>query len=211
MNKRWAKRKTKFLNIKHPLLAKLPKRLDTIYIQNLLPKVRQGEADACQKMVEEHMYLVKLKVWDFLSDYPFLTKELDELVSVAMLACVEAVDRVKKGSMKDHDNITGYIRVAIWRFLGEWVGTYLLDATVQESLQNEDNYLDLFNGRMLEIIDILKSLTLVDEEWYIIESRMLGDTNEEIAEHLNVTEFTVRFILGDIYSRFLEIYEFENV
>jgi DNA-binding CsgD family transcriptional regulator len=39
---------------------------------------------------------------------------------------------------------------------------------------------------------------------------MVGDTNEEIAEALDVTEFTIRFILSDIYRRFTEKYETEQ-
>jgi hypothetical protein len=59
----------------------------------------------------------------------------------------------------------------------------------------------------LEIRDVLESLGLVENEWYVIESRMVGDTNAEIAEALDVTEFTIRFILSDIYRRFTEKYE----
>jgi DNA-binding NarL/FixJ family response regulator len=174
--------------------------------------------------------LIKLKVQDFLGDYPHLKKETEELVSVAMLACVEAINRVKDGSMQDHDNITGYIRVAIWRFLGEWVNEYLMNCTRTKPLPNT---MDIFESRTswifeqentangmgesclavsddsacFEIRDVLESLGLVENEWYVIERRLVGDTNAEIADALDVTEFTIRFILSDIYRRFTEKYE----
>lgn len=231
MNKLWSKRKSKRVEISHPLLNNLPKQsVDTI-IQALLVRVRAGDTKACQEMVTEHMLLVKLKIQDFLGDYPYLKKDLDGLVSVGMLACVEAVDRVKKGSMQDHNNITGYIRVAIWRFLGEWVEDYLVNAGWQQPLPEHSEYetgwafddsaseegadnrtLATFDDQScFEIKDVLEALNLTEEEWYIVESRMVGDTNEEIAEHLGVTEFTIRFILGDIQCRFFEKYEDDDV
>lgn len=233
MNKLWSKRKYKRTEISHSLLNNLPQQSNDEVIQALLVRVRAGDTDACQEMVTEHMLLVKLKIQDFLGDYPSLKKELDELVSVGLLACVEAIDRVKRGSMQDHNNITGYIRVAIWRFLGEWVNDYLLSAGKQKPLPDETESFDvgeswIYDGETsansansclstfddqgcFEITDVLESLDLTEEEWYIIESRMVGDTNEEIAEQLGVTEFTIRFILGDIQCRFFEKYEGDDV
>jgi len=231
MNKLWSKRRTKRIEISHPLLTNLPKQSNEATIQALLARVRGGDSAACQKMVTEHMLLVKLKIQDFLGDYSYLKKDLDELVSVGVLACVEAVDRVKKGSMQDHDNITGYIRVAIWRFLGEWVEDYLVNAGWQQPLPEQSehetgwafddsateegpdnrNFATFDDQATFEIKDILESLHLTEEEWYIIESRMVGDTNEEIAGQMGVTEFTVRFILSDIQCRFLEKYEDDDV
>jgi len=231
MSKLWSKRKYKRVDVNHPLLNNLPKQSSDDVIQTLLVRVRQGDEAACQEMITEHMLLVKLKIQDFLGDYPHLKKELDELVSVGILACVEAVHRVKNGSMTDHDNITGYIRVAIWRFLGEWVDTHLMDASKQRPLPSQPDS-DLIehpkawnhegeatmeclasvdNQRCFEIVDVLEALNLTEEEWFIIESRMVGDTNDEIAEQLDVTEFTIRFILGDIQRRFLEKYEDDDV
>ena len=228
MGNHWNTRRFKPPTVVHPLLTNLPKQSNDSVIQALLVQVRQGEADACQKMIEEHMLLAKLKVQDFLGSYRHLKKETDELVSIALLACVDAVSRVKNGAMKDHDNITGYIRVAIWRDLGDWVNDYLLVSEKQQTLplttdifdtpdyweskydgtaNHGENCLAIFEGEScLEITDTLESLNLVDDEWYIIESRMVGDTYEEIAEHLQISEFSVRFILSDIQRHFFEKY-----
>lgn len=224
MNKRWSKRKVRRVEVNHPLLKDVPARIGEVELQKLLMLVRQGNEEACQDMVMQHLLLAKLKVQDFLSDYPHLKKEMDELVSIALLACVESVKRIREGSMQGHNNITGYIRVAIWRDLGDWVTNYFATAETHKPLPNQ---VDVFNTDeswifedsandcldvndshgCFEIKDVLDSLNLLDREWYVIESRMIGDTNDEIAEGLGVTEFTVRFILGDIQRRFLEKYE----
>jgi len=228
MKNHWNRRKFKQPTVVHPLLTNLPKQSDDSVIQALLVRVRQGEIEACRKMIEEHMLLAKLKIQDFLVSYRHLKKETDELVSIALLACVDAVNRVKNGAMKDHDNITGYIRVAIWRDLGEWVNGYLSASKHQslsnvrdtfdivttgwetkydETANNGNNCLAIFESESsLEITDTLESLNLVGDEWYIIESRLVGDTYEEIAEHLQISEFSVRFILSDIQRHFFEKY-----
>lgn len=231
MKKLWGKRKYKQIKIKHHLLTNLPKRASDEVIQALLLKVRNGDVNACQLMVKEHMLLAKLKIQDFLSDYPHLQNELDDLVSVAMTAVVDAVNRVKTGSMKDHNNITGYIRVAIWRHLGDWITKRLQDSVIKQlpktsynedhdfvSLDENDGVLTTDDHGYMEVMDTLESLDLLEEEWFIIESRLVGDTFKEIADNYSqifsynseltvdasLSEFCVRYILQDILQRYLE-------
>jgi len=251
MKQRWGKRKQKPIKIEHPLLTNLPRRSSEDVIQALLLRVRNGDEEACQQMVLEHMLLAKLKVQDFLSDYPRLQHELDDLVSVAVTAVVEAVNRIKTGSMKDHNNVTGYVRVAIWRYLGEWVASRTVASGLFRQLTtptsaNEEAYwlgddssVSLDDGgdwaaieddhSYMEVMDTLESLELLDEEWFIIESRLVGDTFEEIAENYNQvfgsedddyhphfaessrSDFGIRFVLQDILQRYLEKVKEDNV
>ena len=258
MKQRWNKRTRKPVKIKieHPLLMNLSNIANEAMIQALLLKVRAGNKEACQQMVLEHMLLAKLKIQDFLSDYPQLQHELDDLVSVAVAAVVDAVNRVKTGAMREHNNITGYIRVTIWRHLGDWITNRTvarnffrqLSPAVSSAneevywagdensigLEDEGDWTAIEDDHSyIEIMDTLESLALMEEEWCIIESRLVGDTYNEIAQNFTkvfrgcrdencyhpifipdkspFSEFGVRFVLQDILHRYLEKVEETNV
>jgi len=258
MKQRWNKRTRKQTRIKidHPLLLNLPKRSDEDTIQALLLKVRAGDDEACQQMVLEHMLLAKLKVQDFLTDYPQLQHELDDIVSVAVAAVVDAVNRVKTGAMKEHNNITGYVRVTVWRHLDEWITNRTVARNFFKQLSpavssandeaywsGDENSIGLEDDgdwtaieddhSYMEVMDTLESLLLLEEEWFIIESRLVGDTYAEIAESFTrvsrdckdenpihpafnsdtapFSEFGVRFVLQDILHRYLEKVENTDV
>jgi len=249
MKQRWNKRKHNKIKIEHPLLTDLPKLSNETVIQELLLKVRGGDAEACQRMVTEHMLLAKLKVQDFLSDYPQLQHEIDDLVSIAVTAVVYAVHRIAKGAMTDHNNITGYVRVTIWRHLGDWITNRTmarnffkqLNPAVSSAndeaywagdensvgLEDEGDWTAIEDDHSyMEVMDTLESLDLLEEEWFIIESRLVGDTYEEIADNFTemfkdcrdndcyhptfvpdnrtISDFGVRFVLQDILCRYLE-------
>jgi hypothetical protein len=234
----------------------LPKIANEATIQALLLKVRAGNKEACQQMVLEHMLLAKLKVQDFLNDYPQLQHELDDLVSVAVTAVVDAVNRVKTGAMREHNNITGYVRVTIWRHLGDWITNrtvarnffrqlapavssaneevYWAGDENSIGLEDEGDWTAIEDDHSyMEIMDTLESLALMEEEWFIIESRLVGDTYNEIAQNFTkvfrgcrdensyhpmfipgkspFSEFGERFVLQDILRRYLEKIEETNV
>lgn len=143
----------------------------------------------------------------------------DVLVSAAVFAVVDAVDRVVKGELK-HDNLGGFIvekihfgisaelenevmfgsaaRTKRWRRQKGIENEVIKQEALSEDLGTNNSEIEIF-----EINEALESLGLSDLERQIIELRVQGFRDDYIGEIVGLSQPSVWMIRRDIQTRYL--------
>lgn len=163
-----------------------------------------------QRMIEGNMALVFGRVNDFIDDFPKFNYLKDDLISECFLALTQAVRAMVTIDPPDDPNPVGFIykklqhaildlafadgMIHVSRFT-QWEHrangqplklpkVFFLDAN-SKSLANLDEY---HRVKCLEHID---ELCITEKESQIVDLRLTGHTDQEIADILNVDRTTV--------------------
>ena len=166
----------------------LPPPLSEKEIQELLPKLREGDKATKERVITGYMRLAI----SIANRYGYNDREV--IHSAALYGVCFAIDRVIKGFL-EHDNLSGFVIKHIHRFCKE----ELLNKKTLPLYDVPDNYV----GGTVELFDLFDFLIKDDVEKQIIRLRMNGLVDGEIAEMLNLSKSFVYRIRKNFQERFL--------
>lgn len=174
----------------------------------LLKLVRKGNTEAKNELILGHVRLAVSIVDRYIIIYSCRHSD-DMLDSAAIEGLTVAVNRVEQGHLK-HDNVTGYIIKFIHNYISEclrklppvytprghsyprYVGAEMLEIMVQED-----------NPHALIVVKDLIDCTIRNErERRIVDLRIIGYTDKEIAKIMDIPQVSVFRIRQTLKQRF---------
>jgi len=173
---------------------------------SLVNDVRLGNSEAIDTTILGHVRLVIVTVNNYVRTYN-CGHLGDEMDSAALEALTVAVNNVAQGKMEGHDNITGYIilfvRNALYNCLRGSNVVYFPRGqemkTILPLTENESKRRDPTDLR-----DELAVICKNEVEELILESRIQGYNDSEIAEILGLSRLMVQRIRNKMKTRFEE-------
>lgn len=184
----------------------------------LLPLVMSGDAAAREEMILLNMPLATFKVDAYLSCFPHLEYLREDLISEGYVALVDAVNRAVNGGVR---NPTGYLSVAIQKQIGQSIDAELF-ATSKHSarywrgqgdepvpLQKVPNSdyvlaeLEYDTRKKDDLKELIVGCCESDEECAIVDLRMKGYKDDEIARQLDIPKTTVFMLRRELHERCL--------
>lgn len=175
-----------------------------------------------QKMIEGNMALVFGRVNDFIDDFPKFNYLRDDLISECFLALTRAVRVLAAQDQQDDPNPVGFISYSLYhsnldlafadgtipvsRFV-QWKyrmsNSDLLDRPQVAPLDgNNSGLADLNEYRRVECLENIHELCTTDKESQIVNLRLAGHTDQEIADILNVDRTMVLRIRQRLYEQY---------
>lgn len=156
-------------------------------IQELLPKLIAGDKEAKERIITGYMRLAASIANKYGDDH-------EMMYSAAWCGVCTVIDRVIKKGFKEPFNLTGLVIYYIHRFC-------------KEELPKNKNY-EIFdvpgkNDDLPELLDLIDSLIKDDIERKIINLRIEGLVDTEIAKMLNLPFSTVNRKRKALEQRFL--------
>lgn len=188
-------------------------------IDNLLVLVRHGDHAAVQELILAHWELVEIVASTYAAGYG-VGYLWDDMVSEGLVAITTKVNEIAMGrALQDHDNITPFLRVCIYRCIGDWVieQKFVGSSRTQRNqtaagvehvgLHNmpwpEGTWHETDPCMMTDLRDFLESIPATEEERSILQLREAGNSFEEISAILGMAQTTVYMLAVDIYQRFV--------
>lgn len=187
----------------------------------LYPRVVAGDTTASGEMIEVNMPVVGLKVNDLLQVCPHFEYLRDDLVGEGNLALVEAVARIARGDVKN-TNITSYLWTAVMKSIGNFIDEELFSDTsgrtvrsrrsagVDQTPSTKAPNSDFVLGNLeydprgeAELLDLIQGCCESDEERAIVDLRIKGYVDSEIARQLDIPKTTVFMLRRELYQRVL--------
>ena len=182
--------------------------------------VSRGGKAARDEMIESNMAIVAGKVNDYLICFPHLAYLKDDLIGDGNLALVDAADRIMRGEVADK-NLMGYLRVAVAIAIGHSIDAelYSSDRSARRHRQNGEDphpFHKVPNSDHVlselghdprpetELLNLIVSQCETDEERAIVDLRMKGYKDDEIARQLDIPKTTIFMLRRELYQRCLE-------
>jgi hypothetical protein len=189
---------------------------------DLFALVSRGDSAARERMIEGNMSLVVTKVDAHIHCFPTAAYLRDDLTSAGFLGLVWAVNRIAAGEVRENENITGYLSVAIQFEIG-----HVIDAEInvapdrtrkrakangltisQPSILNVDlEEMDFHRTRPdiaeLEMRDLIDSCCECQEERQFVALREQGYKLTEIAEAIGMPLSSTHVMKEELYKRVL--------
>ena len=214
----------------HPFFRmRLPDPLSDSEKEVLISRIRNGSVIAAQTAVMTHLVLALNIVGRYITALGS-SSQSDELVSSAVDGLCCAVQKIAKREM-NHNNLTGYVTEYMHRYISESIEhspmvrvpartkrdrrqkglessqpatRQLTEAVIEKQFDKK-----LKQTTDLELKEIVDRLVQSDLERSIIELRVEGRSDLEVANQLGMSNTTVYMIRRELQNRFLE--EFGNV
>lgn len=187
-------RTVKTTKYSHWLSDQMPPRMQESDKEHLLRGLRQGNRESRILIIEGHMRLASDIVGRYRTVLPNVNT--DELLSCAFEAVVTAVDRAVD---LRHDNITAYIT----SYIHNYVQRYGIDPYSSPHGRLKHEY-TIPDSRSHEIAEEIEAVTRDDTDAVIIEMLGRGNTQEEIAKHLQISQPAVAKRIRRLRERLLE-------
>ena len=184
----------------------------------LYGRITQGDSLAISEMIEANIPLVKSKVEGFLTAFPHLEYLRDEMIGEGNLALCEAVNLMR--TAKPIARPSGYLTAAILKGIGNFIDSelYTSDRTARRRRSNGDDQeqlckvsnsdsvlgsLDYDPRPEAELLDLIQGCCESDEERAIVDLRIKGYVDDEIARQLDIPKTTVFMLRRGLYKRVL--------
>ncbi len=179
----------------------------------LLARVRAGIPDAIEKMIMCHLRLAVSLANRYVSVYG-LRFCADDLDSAAYIGVVEAVNRVAKGNMLNHDNITGYIVNYIHQNVSNAADNSVAIHTPQRKRnkikENMPLQMEGHNAQqtteLMETWEAITSIARNSVELKILELKRGGNSDEMIGCLLGCSRGWVTKLRRILHLRYLEAF-----
>lgn len=199
----------------------LPEGISEDECQSLYPKLLKNDQEAKHRIILGHIRLGMSIVARFARQYPHKT---DSMVAEICDALVMGVEKIVEGAIEHHasPNITGFLVSCMVGRLKRWVtqdgiircsiATYRkLVAQGAEApvhvMGLSPKHLEIESRFTFEDVDeMVNAITLTDRERMVIELRMEGMSDAEIAKRpeFNCTYQNIQHLRKKIGTRFLE-------
>lgn len=172
---------------------------DIIHSQFIDNKERQA---AINSMIEANIPLVLLKVTTYIGLNPVTNYLADDLVSEGVLALVAAVNSLANLDTPEanENNPNGYIGNRII-----WGIARLAENEDKQKVTEDYNLrakLEFDPSIMIDMLDFIMSACQTPEDITIIEMRMTGSTDEEVAARLDISRTAVRVQRHELMQRY---------
>jgi DNA-directed RNA polymerase specialized sigma subunit len=182
-----------------------PPPLEDDYKEKIVKAVRAGDLQAKEKLSLAHMRLSVAIAEDYIRRFS-LANQRDDLRSAAGLGVLVAVDRIASGYLQ-HDNATGYIIKFIHSYIMRAWSTLPIVKTPRGHDRVKQQYLLDSHGcrdtsRILHIRETLDSILSTPNERRIVELRMSGHTDAEIAEILRIPRTSILRVRKKLQKRY---------
>lgn len=185
----------------------------------LYPRVAAGDMNARNEMIEANLPLVTLKADDYILCLPHIEHLKDEMLGEGQLGLVEAAEFIRLGGVPD-ENVTGYLRAAIQKKIG-----YLVDDELYTSDRSARRYrnrgddppqinkvpdsdfvlssLGYDPHKEADLLELIVGCCETDEERAIVDLRIKGYVDAEIAKTLDIPLTTTYMLRRELYQRVL--------
>ena len=185
----------------------------------LYERVAAGDQVARDELIElVNMPLVTLKVRDYVACFPQLAHMNDDLIGEGNLAVVDAANRMMASATIR--NVTGYLGVAVNKAIGNFIDGELYpdDRAARRNRQNGSQQEQLHKvmdsdsviGQLehdprqeAELLEMIVGLCESDEERAIVDLRIKGYVDAEIARQLDIPLTTTYMLRRELYARVL--------
>lgn len=154
-----------------------------------------------ETLVTGNIPLVKYKIGAWLAEYPNLKFMEDDLLGEGILALVRAIDSLENVSEPYESNITGYISVTIQRALGTFVGNEYKHKPGGRRVADQQQF-ESDPTTFIDFVDALFGACETNAHRTILQMRREGYTDQEIADVLDCSRSTVRFMKAEILANF---------
>lgn len=182
-----------------------PSCVDEVEKLKLLRQLREGNAEAKDKLILVHIRLAVSIVDRYIAE--FNCRHLDdELDDAAIEAVVVAVNRVEQGHMK-HDNITGYIVLWVHSLVSKCLrNSSLVPAPrghrYRKSIPIDDSRTTNGSEDMSLVLDIINRIISTPEEQRIVDLKIASHTDKEVAKIMEIPQVRVQRIRQILRKRF---------
>jgi len=166
---------------KHPIM--IEEKMDFDDMDDMICLLRQGCATTRGKVIEGFIPLSLSLVKQYVGLHPHLRHDWDDLCSEAFVRIVQAVDRIMAMGVPDTDNPVGYVSTAIQSGLHTFATKKAANFTMSLGASDVITY-DMDTSS--ELLETILSHCQTERQKMIVHLRMLGHTDAEIAERLNV-------------------------
>lgn len=187
---------------------------------DLYPRVVAGDRAAIDEMICMNMPIVCIKVDDLVGCFPGLAYLRDEMIGEGNLGLVESINKLVGSNPQKKVNPTGYINVAVQRSIGNLTDRELntSDRTARHRRQHDQepnsthkvpdservlSQLDYDPNKEVELLDLILGCCQSDEERAIVDLRIKGYVDREIAKTLDIPLTTVFMLRRELYQRVL--------
>ena len=187
-----------------------------------LQETKGDEQEAVvQQMIEGNMALVFGRVNDFIDDFPKFKYLKDDLISECFLALTQAVRTLVSMDPPENPNPVGFIYRNLQYAISNLAfadGTIPVSRRIQhecwangQSLKrpqvtsldgNSSGLADLNGYRRVECLENIHELCTTEKESKIVDLRLAGHTDQEIADILNVDRTTVLRARQRLYEQY---------
>lgn len=206
---RLAKRKIKGVHYGAPIKGLV---LDESQKPALLAKVRAGNQEACDLLIKGHINLAANIVGRYIATY---NEDGDALFSAALVGVCDAVDKIRKGVMT-HNNVTGYITDTIHGFISDELDKLRFIRIPRRTRHDHDykipdfvrhNLVEccVFDSNELEVEEIKEKLIESDRDREILDYRLSGYSDPEIADLIGVSTKTVFVYRREMQKRYQNV------
>lgn len=177
-----------------------------------------GSKVARDEMIVLNMPLVTFKVDAYLSCFPHLEYLRDDLVGEGNLALVEVMNHIGTGNVKA-GNVTGYLSLSIQKRIGQAIDGEMFttskhsvrrwrregeNANPLHKVPNSDFVLSQLENdtrKEADLLDAILDCCESDEERAIVDLRIKGYKDDEIASQLEISKTTIFMLRRQLYQR----------
>jgi DNA-directed RNA polymerase specialized sigma subunit len=192
---------------------------NTTASDDLYTRVMQGDKAARDQMIAENMPLVLFKVSSYLGCFPGMEYLRDDIVGEGNVALVVAVDMIRDGRVTN-SNIPGYISVSVQTAIGNFIDRelYSSDRTARRNrsagaesepmhkVSDSDHVigeLEIDPRKEADLLELIIGCCQTDEERAIVDLRVKGYVDAEIARQLDIPLTTTYMLRRELYQRVL--------
>jgi RNA polymerase sigma factor (sigma-70 family) len=180
------------------------KRLPDNEIEGYVQRLKSGSYEARDALIESHVPLVLAIAKNYLNRFPNLR---EEIISVAKENLSRKIEKIRLGeSLTSNNNIGAFINkstsLAIRHFLREQMLRSQRKNILNEYFQRKAPSL-VFNEALTRLVidEIMGSQLFSDLEKRLIELRIQGYTDEEIAEQMHMSQQRVCRVRNQLKNR----------
>lgn len=178
----------------------LPGKLEDSELQAIAAKVKLGDRAAGEKLILHHIRLGMAKVAEFAGSYPNKT---EELVSGMLWGLVRGTTLIEQGSLQ-HDNVTAYLMSHV---IGSLKKTITRDRLVPRCRQIKMRDRVTKSEPTSDLKELIKLSIQTEQEQRIIDFRLAGWNDPEIAEMMGLTKGRIQQIRSKVKDRLQELME----
>jgi DNA-directed RNA polymerase specialized sigma subunit len=172
------------------------RRLSEVEVEETVVRLKEGDLDARDRLIEAFVPLVKSIAYRYAKKYPYLR---DELVTCALENLTYKVNRIWEGkALPYNNNVAPYLNSTTCYAMRNCIARYLRhrDKVIpaQQGYVNDTPFLVLVD-------EVLSSEEFNDQEKRIIQMRLEGYTDDEIAADFRVSRQWVSLLRSGLRER----------
>lgn len=196
----------------HPL--EIPDDVQVSYtdecVFGFIEQARLGDDKARDDLILGYARLVLAKVGTWITLFPQVSHLSDDMVSEGLLAVTKAVDILIREGDPSEGSLCSYIHTAIINNIGHFLEDEVTihiprtadDGPVAIPVDDFDLAAPDAGYAMVDLMDTLHASCETPLEREVLDLRMKGYSDQEIADQLDISRASVQFYRAEITNRF---------